>query len=274
VASNSTDLKQIEPGASVRVGSVWVSVEHLPQVLVPFTKLVFCLTGSDEHPYSLRGSATGLKFQGQHLLFCCTHQIADCSPGNVLVPVDKRGHKLVSGTSFIRLNDLPEFASEEMLDICAMHFHPNDYSEPQLERGFFDIKGADVWSGEPRTTFLVHGYPTKLRQLGTDEISGALNDIKVKMTAVVANYSHSSSAAGVHALILKRTSTPSSSDGLSGGAVFHLAEDARGLFCGFAGIVMRGSDTSDTVHFMDAQLIRHFFRYNAERLARTPRRQD
>jgi len=242
-------------------------VEQLPQILAPFTKLVFCLTGSDDHPYSLRGSATALKFQGEHLLSCCAHQIADYSPANVVIPVDKQGRKLVSGTSFIRLNDLPEFADEEIVDVCAMHFRPTDYGEPQLEKGFFDMKGADVWNGETQTTFLVYGYPATLRQLGIDEISGALDDIKVKMTATAAEYSHKSSATGVHAVTLKRTDTPLSSDGLSGGAVFHLSEDARGLFCGFAGIVMRGSDSSNTMHFMDAQLIRHFFQYNAERQA-------
>jgi hypothetical protein len=66
------------------------------------------------------------------------------------------------------------------VDVCAMHFNPADYGEPQLERRFFEIKGADVWNGEPQTTFLVYGYPTSLRELGVDEVSGALNDIKVK----------------------------------------------------------------------------------------------
>jgi hypothetical protein len=199
------NTKLIKPGSSVRVGALWVPVEQLPQVLAPFTKLLFCLTGSVEHPYSLRGSATGLKYQGQHLLFCCAHQIAECAPSEVVIPVDKRGRKLVSGRRFIGLNELPEFAGEEVLDVCAMQFDPADYGEPQFEWGFFDIKGADLWSREPETTFLVYGYPTHLRQLGIDDLSGALNDIKVKMTATAGHYSHASSAAGVHAIILDRS---------------------------------------------------------------------
>jgi hypothetical protein len=254
-------LKRIGAGESVRVGSIWVPVEKLPEVLAPFTKLLFCLTGSDDHPYSLRGSATGLKFQGQHLLFCCAHQIADRSPGDVVIPVDKLGRKLVSGTRIIRLNELPEFAAEEVVDVCAMHFDPADYGEPQLENGFFDMKGVDVWTGEPQTTFLVYGYPTSMRELGIDDVSGALNDIRVKMTATAASYSHASFAAGVHAITLERSGIYSS-DGLSGGAVFHLAEDARGFYCGFAGIVLRGSDCSNVIHFMDPRLIRQFFLFN------------
>jgi hypothetical protein len=61
------NTKRIGPDASVRVGSIWVPVATLPDSLARFTRLVFCLTGLDDHPYSLRGSATGLKFQGQHL---------------------------------------------------------------------------------------------------------------------------------------------------------------------------------------------------------------
>ena len=34
------------------------------------------------------------------------------------------------------LNELPEFAAEEVVDVCAMHFDPADYGEPQLEKGF------------------------------------------------------------------------------------------------------------------------------------------
>jgi hypothetical protein len=266
MVSDNSKLKRIPPRSSVRVGEIRVPVEALPQALAPFTKLVFCLTGSDDHPYSLRGSATGLKYQRHHLLFCCHHQISDCSPATVVVPVDRHGSKLVSGTSFIRINHLPEFAGEEFTDVCAMHFNPVDYGEPALERGFFDIRGSDIWNGEPETTFLVYGYPTDLRKLGVDEVSGALSDIKVRMMATAGHYSHASSAVGVHAITLERSSVQSS-DGLSGGTVFHLGEDARGFYCGFAGIVLRGSAASNVIHFMDAQLTRHFFRYNAERLA-------
>ena len=159
-------IKRIGADASIRIGSLWMPVKRLPEVLAPFTKLLFCLTGSEDHPYSLRGSATGLRFQGQYLLFCCVHQIADRSPREVVVPVDKRGRHLVSGTAFIRLNDLPEFEGEEILDVCAMHFDPANYDGLHLARGFFDIKGGDVWNGESETTFLIYGYPTSWRELG------------------------------------------------------------------------------------------------------------
>ena len=60
----------------------------------------------------------------------------------------------------------------------------------------------------------------------------------------------------------KLPSRPTKSDGLSGGAVFHLAEDARGFYCGFAGIVLRGGDSTNIIHFMDPRLIKQFFLFN------------
>jgi hypothetical protein len=181
-------LKKIGANAVIRIGSVLVPVDRLAESLARFTKLVFCLTDSTAHPYSFRGSATALKHKSQPLLFCCNHQIADAAPNDVVIPVDKQGLILVSGSRFVRLSARPDLAGEEMLDVCAMHFDPANYGETGLERGFFDIKGADVWSGEPQTTFLVFGYPTNLRNLLIDDISGALTEIKVKMTVTSARY--------------------------------------------------------------------------------------
>jgi hypothetical protein len=175
----------------------------------------------------------------------------------------QQGRMLVSGSRFIRLSARPELAGEEMLDLCAMHFDPSNYGETGLERGFFDIKGADVWNGGPQTTFLVFGYPTSLRNLIVDDVSGALEEIKVKMTAISASYLAKSNAQGVHAIELVRSGNYSS-DGLSGGTVFHLGEDAKGLFCGFAGVVIRGSETSDVIHFMDERLIQQFFLHSLQ----------
>jgi hypothetical protein len=149
-ATDISNLKRVKPGEMIRAGSIWMPIENLPHALAPFTKLLFCLTGSEDHPYSLRGSATGLKFQDQHLLFCCLHQIADRSPHEIVVPVDKRGRKLVSGTSFIRVNDLPEFAGEELLDVCAMHFNPLDYGDRSSEEDSSTSKGRMSGTEKPK----------------------------------------------------------------------------------------------------------------------------
>jgi hypothetical protein len=49
-----------------------------------------------------------------------------------------------------------------------------------------------------------------------------------------------------------------SSDGLSGGPVFHLGQDAQGFYCGFASVILRGSESSDMIHFLDVRLMLQF----------------
>ena len=253
-------IKKVPSDASIRIGSIWFPVRNLPAALARHTKLVFCLTGSDDHPYSLRGSATGLKFQDRHLLFCCGHQIANIEPRNVVIPLDKEGRTLISGQQTVSLDHVQELLGEEILDLTAMRFDPAKYGPSPVNLGFFDIRGSDVWNGDPQTTFLVFGYPTSLRSVEIDDVSGALSGLKVKMIATAASYIQASQASGLHAIRLLR-SGDYTSDGLSGGTVYHVGEDAHGFYCGFAGLVIRGSETSDILHFIDPRAIYPFFRH-------------
>src|SRR6516165_688191 len=168
-------IKKVPSDASIRIGSMWFPVRNLPAALARHTKLVFCLTGSDDHPYSLRGSATGLKFQDRHLLFCCGLQIVNIEPRNVVISLDKEGRTLISGEQMVSLDHVQELLGEEILDLTAMRFDPAKYGPSPIDLGFFDIRGSDVWNGDPQTTFLVFGYPTSLRSVEIDDVSGRLN---------------------------------------------------------------------------------------------------
>jgi hypothetical protein len=78
-----------------------------------------------------------------------------------------------------------------------------------------------------------------------------------KMIATAASYVEASQASGLHAIRMR--SGDYTSDGLSGGTVYHVGEDAHGFYCGFAGLVIRGSETSDILHFIDPRAIYPFF---------------
>ena len=149
------NMKRIPRDARIRIGQVWVPVARLPETLARFTRMVSCLTDFDDHPYCFRGSATSLRWGEQHLMFCCNHQIADFDPNKVVVPLDKDGRMMVSGTSCIRLMTNADNDGEEMLDVCAMGFNSVDFPEVNLGRSFFNLRAGDVWSGDRDTTFLV-----------------------------------------------------------------------------------------------------------------------
>lgn len=167
---------------------------------------------------------------------------------------------MIGGTQFIQLSPfVPELEGEDMLDVCATHFDPKRYGEPPIERGFFDIGGADVWSGVRENSLLVFGYPTSLRKIQIDDL-GALESLKFSLTVTSARYSHPSSAKGLHAIHLQRKGEHTS-DGLSGGTLYQVGEDAQGFYCGFAGLILRGSNSSNNLYFMDPRLISDFFSF-------------
>jgi hypothetical protein len=55
--------------------------------------------------------------------------------------------------------------------------------------------------------------------------------------------------------------------GMSGGPVFYLGGTLGDYFMGFAGIVIRGSKSSEILHFLAADFVRHFASNTPERSA-------
>lgn len=237
---------------AVRLGSLWVQGRNVEESLARYTKLIFCLTGSQQHPYSLVGSATGVRKGGKCFLFCCRHQIKQFSPDEVTIPVDKSGKILISGSQFIWIERDEQNNDEEYPDLCAMIYDAEKYGEPNLEFSFFEFIERDCWRGDRTSQFYLYGYPSSLRNVDYDT-----PHIAVKQIVVSAKYSGQSFAAGLHRIEMARTAK-FSSDGLSGGPVFHVGRDQRGFYMGLAGIIMRGSDTSNYIHFMDARFLSRF----------------
>jgi hypothetical protein len=261
--SSKTPLIQLKNDTSVRVGKLWVPASRLGPAISRFTRMLFCLTRNDEHPYTLRGSATSLRWQGHHLAFYCKHQIQGFDRGDVVVPIDQEGKVLVSGSTFVEMVPSVENNGEEFGDLCAMHFKPEDYRQTNVDRAFFDINEADNWHGNRESLFLVYGYPTSLRNLEYAEPSYALSHVNVTQIVTTGKYVRPSNAMGVHVIEMQRRTGNYSSDGLSGGPVFQLSEDAQGFYCGFAGLILRGSDTSDLLHFLEARILMQFMRRQA-----------
>jgi hypothetical protein len=241
--------------SAVRIGRMWVPAKQIPDALKRYARLVFCLNNSDQHPYSLRGTATALRWQERCMLFWCNHQTMGYQPNDVVVPLDAEGKMLISGSTFVQM--IPQLPShdEEFFDLCGMQYLPENYGgDANVERGFFELIEADAWRGDPDSTFMLFGYPTSLRKVDYDAPS-----IAVKQVVISGKYRSASRAASVHAIEMARTGNYSS-DGLSGGAVFHLGQDAQGFYCGFAGVVLRGSETSNLIHFLDVRVMLQFLK--------------
>ena len=219
----------------------------------PFLQIPLLPEQDGEAPYTLRGSATGVRYGSEFLLFCCQHQFKDYDHNDVVVAVDKAAKTLVSGSEARWPTPTPENHGEEFLDVCAMRFQPERYGEPALERGFFPLIDVDCWNGSQDTHLFVYGYPSSFHN-----VDYAVPHIDVKQVVTSGAVIGRSHARGVVQIRMTRTN-PFPADGLSGGPVFHLSRDHSGFFVGLAGLVMRGSQTSDYLHMLDVRYLRRFF---------------
>jgi len=137
---------------------------------------------------------------------------------------------LASGSELKWRTETAEITGEDFLDVCAMKFVPTNY-DANLQRGFFLLRDEDSWRGSKDARLLIFGYPTSLRNVDYDDWH-----IDVKQIVTSGVVAGGSFADGLHRIEMQRTGM-FSSDGLSGGPVFHLAKDDQGFFIGFAGIV-------------------------------------
>jgi len=240
---------------AVRVGQMWVPIEQVPDFLARFSKQIFALNSDRDHPYSLLGTATAIRYRGRGVLFCCKHQIKGYDPDDIVIPTDKHGKILVGGTRFIPMPVNDQNRDEEFTDICAFVFDPSKYDVPNFEYGFYDFVERDCWTGSVDSEFILLGYPTRLRNVDYD-----IPHIALKQVTFRGRYSAASHAVGLHRLQMQRTAQ-FSTDGMSGGPVFHLGLRDDDHHIGLAGIVMRGSDTSEFIHFMDVQALFSILRF-------------
>ena len=152
---------------------------------------------------------------------------------------------------------LPEIShankDRELIDVRAFNFPVEVYAIPNFEREFFEVFDEDVWRPGRERVFIVNGYPIEFQEFeydGKPYVHGrCLQTVGLDDGASNAPYSHR--------LIMKRRGS-FDADGMSGGAVFYLGIDKTGFFVGLAGMIMRGSATSNYLHSVEASALRLF----------------
>ncbi len=122
-ASQKTFIERTGDSA-IRVGRILVSAKALPDALARYSRLLFCLNNSGQHPYSLGGTATGLRWQNRCMLFWCSHQTIGYPPNDVVVPLDKDGKFPIFGSTFVHIVPALSRSDEEFYDLCGMHYIP------------------------------------------------------------------------------------------------------------------------------------------------------
>jgi hypothetical protein len=234
--------------SAVRIGNLWVPGRQVEQTLARYTKQLFCLTHHDEFPYAFLGSASTVRMRESCFAVWCRHQTREYSPNDVTIPIES-GKTLISGSRFLFIQPDETNEGEDFTDLCAMEFVPENYGSSNLDMSFFPLNGSECWPGNPDAKFFLFGFPTDLR-----DVDYAIPHVQVRQVVTSGQYTKSTYSRALHCLEMTRT-TDFASDGLSGGAVYHLSRDRRGYFVGLAGTIMRGSNSSPYIHFLDARFL-------------------
>jgi hypothetical protein len=243
---------------SVDVCGFFIPARSLEDTLKKYCKQLFILTGNNNYPYRLLGSASALKIGSQHLLFCCGHQISDCEPDTVSI-LHFATNTTITASRMIWPNVTDENRDTDWIDVRGLQYRVDDYKIPNLTNDFFRIvPNKNVWPANAKIgqhhTFILFGYPTE-QQIVDYEIP------HIHSTAVctTAEYDGPSQSPHIHRLRMTRKDT-FDSDGLSGGPVFYLGSTGAGeYFAGFAGMIVRGGQKSDLIHFVETSFLHKLF---------------
>jgi hypothetical protein len=238
------DLLGLNSALSVQVGTLWHDSMTLENVLHKFCKHIFVVTGDEQFPYSFRGSGTAVKIAGRHFLFCCRHQIGDCSPEQIAIRVSF-GTQIFSAST-MRWPSVPDDDQDgDSSDFVVFEYFPEKYAAPNLTSEFFPLDERRIWpTGSTKLPFMIFGYPSS-RQI-VEESRTQANSLEVPGI-----YDGGTSSPHLHRLKMQRDK-PFDADGLSGGPIFYVGGSTGSYFAGLVGMTVRGSATSDYLHFIAA----------------------
>ncbi len=232
----------------VRIGSLWYDPANVEHVLHRYCKHLFIHTGSTQFPYQFFGSGTAIKYGDRHFVFCCGHQIDTVSPDNVAIYI-KSENSTATASLLLRPNITADNSDTDWIDVRALEYIVKNYKIPNLSREFFSVDTDVSWPASSTGRFLLFGYPTERQDVDYEE-----PHIRAHVVEVGAIYDGPSNSPHVHRVKMDRK-IAFQADGMSGGPVFYLGRAAGSFFVGFAGIIIRGSATSEIIHFVDASFV-------------------
>jgi hypothetical protein len=232
----------------VRVGKLWYDPSNVNHVLQRYCKQIFIHTGNDKFPYQFIGSGTAVKIGNRHLLFCTGHQISQFNPDRVAIYV-KANNSTITASSLL-VPEITNYNSDtDWIDIRALVYNVQNYAIANLSGEFFPVESECVWPAEDTGHFVVFGYPAERQDVDYES-----PHVTAHVVEVSADYDGASNSPYVHRLKMSRNEV-FDSDGMSGGSVFYIGRKAGSFFAGLAGLIIRGSKTSDYIHFIEADFL-------------------
>lgn len=242
-------IEQTRLAKAIQIGSVLIDPKNVEETLHRYVKHIFALNDSDQIPYSFPGSGSAIRIANRHLLFCCGHQIELWKPDQIAFNI-YNSNTIISSTSMFHPTVNSSNADTDFIDARAFEYQIEKYDCDNLESDFFPANPQRIWPNYSiNAPFMVYGYPSSLQDVDYSFPKIASHAVEIKAT-----YDGGTSSPHLHRIKMVRN-TQFNSDGMSGGPVFYLGKEKGSYFLGWAGMVMRGSASSEYLHFLAANFL-------------------
>ncbi|WP_026595743.1 hypothetical protein [Methyloferula stellata] len=234
---------------SIQIGNLWYPTRDAGLRLATYCKHLFASTDDQQFPHFFPGSGTALQINGRFFLFCCQHQISHVEPEKIGFRLAHE-NKIAIPSALWAHNPEPVSDDTDLLDVRAFEYKPENYDGIPIEANFFDVQDDLCWPRHASGPLWVCGYPTQL-QTYHDDGQGMV----AVPTYIDGQYLGATSSPHLHKLRIVRPDG-FDPDGMSGGPVFYMGRRGQRDFMGLAGMIMRGSKSSDVLHFMTSDALR------------------
>lgn len=197
--------------------------------------LLGILNDNDEHPISIPGSATLLKYKNRFFLVCTRHQLSGFEIKNVCLMLPAGG-QLNCITSAGAIWSPNEFNDSDISDIAVFDFTESCAALPELRSQFLDFREQHpTVLADMVVVFIAYGYPIDGREYAPTHIDS-------KKYHILCRYEGGSSDDAHHSITPIKP-LEFEADGLSGGPAFCVLYDDAGFSIHLSGIIARGSKT-------------------------------
>lgn len=223
---------------SVRHNDLLIPARGLEVMLAQHSTCLAVLSGVEEYPVYLPGSATLLKYRERYFLVCTRHQlrqVTDFSSVCLMIPSERETRCITSAGAIWWPHDRNE---GDHNDIAVFDFTEPCLEIPELRSKFFVFREQHPNRAASNVVSVItYGYPVAGRNC--DFASGS---IALGHHAILCRYAGGGSDEAIH-VVDPLQPISFDPDGMSGGPAFCVLDDESSFSLHFADVNVRASRT-------------------------------
>jgi hypothetical protein len=254
IAEDAVHLPDLSTLGAISVGEERLAPDDALKAARRHCKQIVTLNDNAAYPHSLRGSSCAIQMAGGHFIFCTGHQIADYPPDQIAVVPRIADQLTITCSAAHRPTVEGEDPNEDVNDVRALEIRPENYAFEGLSSEFLPLREEHLFPTghvSPSGVFYALGFPSTRQKVDYD----AHPRIQANQVLIKGSYDGTSANSPCIHRITMEADMPFDPDGMSGGPIYYLGGAPGTYFLGLAGMIVRGSSQSRTLHFIDSQYL-------------------